>query len=50
MGDKQSKVKDSSLTELEITSLIENTSFTKEEILQWHEGFIVIYIFNEMVF
>ena len=41
MGDKQSKIKDSTLTEQEIDSLIENTSFSREEIIQWHEGFIV---------
>ena len=42
MGDKQSKVKPTILTEEGINSLIETTSFSKEEILQWHEGFIVM--------
>ena len=41
MGDKQSKVSVSTLTEEGITHLMETTSFTREEILQWHEGFVV---------
>ena len=41
MGDKQSKVKDPTLTDDEINSLIENTSFTREDIQLWHDGFIV---------
>ena len=42
MGDKQSKVKPTILTEDGINSLIETTSFCREEILQWHEGFVVM--------
>ena len=43
MGNKQIKKKDPTvLTEEEISSLMANTSFTREEIHQWHEGFIVI--------
>ena len=41
MGDKQSKVSVSTLTEEGIAHLMETTSFTREEILQWHEGFVV---------
>ena len=41
MGNDAGKQKDSRvLNEEEITSLMANTSFTREEILQWHAGFI----------
>lgn len=43
MGAKSSKDKKKNpaeLTEDEINLLLANTSFTKEEILKWHEGFI----------
>ncbi len=51
MGDKQSKVKPTILTEDGINSLIETTSFCREEILQWHEGFIVMeYIIIFIIF
>ncbi len=43
MGNHNGKNKRNSiLTEQALHSLIANTSFTREEILQWHEGFIVI--------
>ena len=41
MGQKQSKTGDQTLTQEQIDSLIESTSFTRDEILQWHEGFRV---------
>lgn len=45
MGNKQPKNKEinedsSVLTEEKIKSLMENTSFKREEIIKWHEGFI----------
>jgi neuronal calcium sensor 1 len=45
MGNKQSNrnepnVDMSILTEEKIISLMENTSFKREEIVKWHEGFI----------
>jgi Ca2+-binding EF-hand superfamily protein len=41
MGAKGSKKKNpAELTEDEINLLLANTSFTREEILKWHEGFI----------
>jgi hypothetical protein len=43
MGNKAAKKKDSTkLTDQEISLLLTNTSFTREEIMQWHAGFIVI--------
>jgi hypothetical protein len=43
MGNHHSKKKRNSiLTEQALNSLIANTSFTRKEILQWHEGFLVI--------
>ena len=42
MGNKNVKKKGSLvLTEEEISSLMANTSFSREEILQWHDGFVV---------
>jgi Ca2+-binding EF-hand superfamily protein len=40
MGNKNVKTKKTILTEAEIVSLVANTSFTREEIVKWHEGFI----------
>ena len=45
MGNKQMRNKDKDnengiLTEEKIKSLMENTSFKREEIIKWHEGFI----------
>ncbi|CAF0716342.1 unnamed protein product, partial [Brachionus calyciflorus] len=41
MGNQGGKSKDPKvLGDAELTSLLNNTSFTKEEILQWHEGFL----------
>lgn len=34
------------LTENEIVMLLNNTSFDREEILDWHKGFLVSYIFQ----
>lgn len=45
MGNKDSKKKETkSISESEITLLVNNTSFTREEILQWHQGFIVVFL------
>jgi hypothetical protein len=42
MGNGPAKKKDRcTLTEEEISSLAANTSFSREEIIKWHEGFIV---------
>jgi hypothetical protein len=42
MGNGPAKKKDRcTLTEEEINSLAANTSFSREEIMKWHEGFIV---------
>ena len=43
MGNKVGTVKktgDAILTEEKIVSIMENTSFSREEIVKWHEGFI----------
>lgn len=41
MGNNNEKVKDAkSLSEEEVNMLIQNTSFTRDEIIQWHSGFI----------
>lgn len=40
MGNDNSKKSANQLTEEEINSLMENTSFSREEIIQWHAGFI----------
>lgn len=38
-GSKSSKKKNSAeLTEQEIQLLLDNTNFTREEIVKWHEG------------
>ncbi len=43
MGNQSDKSKKKSIevTEEQMNSLLANTSFTREEILQWHDGFIV---------
>ena len=47
MGNRSSKKKRNCiLTEQALHSLEKNTSFTREEILQWHEGFLVINMIN----
>lgn len=44
MGNKDSKKKKAkSISESELTMLVNNTSFSREEILQWHQGFMVIF-------
>ncbi len=43
MGNKVDTIKktgDAILTEEKIASIMENTSFKREEIIKWHEGFI----------
>lgn len=42
MGNSSGKKTDpTKLTEEEINLLLANTSFKREEIIQWHSGFIV---------
>jgi hypothetical protein len=43
MGNQSDKSKKKSIevTEEQMNSLLANTSFTREEIMQWHDGFIV---------
>lgn len=44
MGNKDSKNKKAkNISETELTMLVNNTSFSREEILQWHQGFMVIF-------
>jgi len=40
MGNKNAKQDKTVLDEKDITLLLENTSFTREQILEWHKGFI----------
>jgi Ca2+-binding EF-hand superfamily protein len=41
MGNKAGKKKNpTELTEDEINLLLANTSFSREEIVKWHEGFV----------
>ncbi|RNA03141.1 Neuronal calcium sensor 2 [Brachionus plicatilis] len=41
MGNKDSKKKaEKNLSESELTLLMNNTTFSREEILQWHQGFM----------
>lgn len=39
-GIKEKKKNPAELTEDEINLLLANTSFTRQEIIKWHEGFI----------
>lgn len=39
-ADTAKKIGDAILTEEKIASIMENTSFSREEIVKWHEGFI----------
>ncbi len=49
MGNKSSKKKDpTKLTEQEIQLLLSNTSFSRDEIVQWHAGFIVSSKFDKL--
>jgi NACalpha-BTF3-like transcription factor len=41
MGNKSAKQDKTVLDEKDITLLLENTNFTREQILEWHKGFIV---------
>lgn len=52
MGSKGSKgkKKTTQLSEDEINLLLSNTSFTREEIFKWHEGFIVSSICSRILF
>lgn len=48
-NDANSKKSPSQLSEEEINSLMQNTSFSRDEIVQWHAGFIKdckLYIYN----
>lgn len=49
MGNNGGKKKNpAELTEDEIQLLLANTSFTREEIKKWHEGFIVSIILDDL--
>jgi hypothetical protein len=41
MGNKNVNGIARKLNDIEIATIIENTSFTRDEILQWHKGFVV---------
>ncbi len=45
MGNKVIKRPDQKLTDAEIVSIMETTSFSRSEILAWHEGFIVWFVY-----
>ncbi len=42
MGGRNSKVKNFELDEYDIKYLLDTTNFTREQIEEWHSGFIVI--------
>lgn len=43
MGNKQIKKESKlNLSEKDITLLLDNTTFTREQIIDWHRGFLVI--------
>ncbi len=42
-GKKLNKASDVELTEFELNFLLKNTHFNRNEILMWHEGFLVIF-------
>ena len=50
MGNKQAK-KSSKLvlSEKDITVLLDNTNFTREQILDWHCGFLVCFNFVRLM-
>jgi hypothetical protein len=54
MGNKQTNKQKASkllLSEKDITVLLENTNFTRNQIVDWHSGFLVIYCcFNLILF
>ena len=41
MGNKTSRGEKVILDEKDISLLLENTNFTREQILEWHKGFLV---------